>query len=330
MRRFGKALGRTLLALAVLIGLVAIFGPTEPAPLTASFDPRKFGEGVQVYLEATESAYDDITPGVEKHVVWQPGFKEQRTPYSVLFVHGFSATAQEIRPVPDQIADALGANLVYTRLQGHGRGSDAMGKATVAGWMQDVAEGLAAARAVGEQVIVISTSTGGTLVVPALLDDQQRENVAAAIFVSPNFAVNDPFDFMLTWPFARQFVPLAIGKTRSFTPASADQATYWTNSYPSTAVLPMAALVRAVDKLDVSQITVPAQFWISDADQVVRPEATRDVAARWGGPVDLQTVALGPGDDPSAHVITGDIMSPGQTGPTVQGVLAWLTRQGIE
>jgi alpha-beta hydrolase superfamily lysophospholipase len=330
MRRFGKGLGRTLLALAMLIGLVAVFGPREPAPLAASFDPRKFGEGVQVYFETPEAAFDDITPGVEKHVVWQPGFKEQRTRYSVLYVHGFSATAGEIRPVPDMIAEALGANLVYTRLQGHGRGPDAMGEATVAGWMQDMAEALAAARAVGEQVIVISTSTGGTLVVPALLDEQMREDVAAAIFVSPNFAVNDPFGFLLTWPFARQFVPLAIGETRSFTPANAEQATYWTNSYPSTAVLPMAALVKAVDGLDVTQIAVPAQFWISDADQVVKPEATRAVAARWGGVADLRVVTMGPGDDPSSHVIAGGIMSPGQTEPTVQGMLAWLAKQGIE
>ena len=44
-----------------------------------------------------------------------------------------------------------------------------MAEATASGWMQDMAEGLAAARAVGDKVMVISTSTGGTLAAAAAL-----------------------------------------------------------------------------------------------------------------------------------------------------------------
>lgn len=123
----------TVLSVAVIA--LWLFGPREKVDLTADFDPRKFGEGVQVYFESVESGFDDITPGVEKRVIWQDGFKEQRTPVSILYVHGFSATSEEIRPVPDRLADALGANLVYTRLTGHGRGGDAMAEATVNDWM---------------------------------------------------------------------------------------------------------------------------------------------------------------------------------------------------
>ena len=169
MRKAVRALGRGLLALAVAGAALWTFGPYEDVDLSASFDARKFGEGVQVYFESVEGRFDDITPGAEKRVVWA-GQAEVRTAVSVLYIHGFSATSEEIRPVPDHVAEALGANLVFTRLTGHGRPGAAMLEATPKAWMQDTAEALAAAAQVGERVVVIANSTGATLATVAALD----------------------------------------------------------------------------------------------------------------------------------------------------------------
>ncbi|MEX0287392.1 MAG: alpha/beta hydrolase [Paracoccaceae bacterium] len=320
----------TVLVLLVLALVLLFFlAPREQVDLRASFDPAKFGEGVQVYFESVESAFDDIVPGVEKRVIWQDGFKEQRSPVSILYVHGFSATSEEIRPVPDKLAEALGANLVYTRLTGHGRPGDAMGEATVNDWMQDMAEGLAAARAVGEKVIVLSTSTGGTLSAAAAMDPALSQDVAAMIFVSPNFGVNDKNAHMLTYPGAEWLLPLAIGKTRGFEPTTEAEGIYWTERYPTVAVLPMAALVKAVVEMPLEQATTPALFWFSPLDQVVRSDITQQVADRWGGPTEVQLVDVTDGMDASAHVIAGDILSPAGTGPAVAGMLSWLRGQGF-
>ncbi|MTI03800.1 carboxylesterase [Roseibium sp. RKSG952] len=330
MRRFGQFLGRLLLALIVVGGLIYWFGPREEVNLNPTFDPRKFGEGVQVYFESVESGFDDITPGVEKRVIWQDGFKEQRTPVSVLYVHGFSATSEEIRPVPDLVADALGANLVYTRLQGHGRVGEAMAEGTASGWMQDLAEGLAAARAVGEKVVVISTSTGGTLVAAAALNPELSENIAGMVFVSPNFGVNAPGAWIPGLPWARDWLPLLMGEVRDVSGPDPEKNKYWSSVYPWEAVVPMTALVETVYALDFSDAQVPALFWFSDDDQVVRPDLTHNVAAAWGAPVAVELVTMGPEDDPSSHVIAGRLMSPGQTDAAVAGILAWLKEQGVE
>lgn len=327
MRASGRFLGRLLLILGLIGATLWWFGPYEPVDLHAEFEPRRFGEGVQVYFESTESAHDDITPGVEKRVIWQPGMKERRTPVSVLYVHGFSATSEEIRPVPDRVADALGANLVYTRLSGHGRGADAMALATVNDWMRDVAEGLAAARAVGDRVVVIATSTGGTLAVAAALDPDMSRDVAALVLISPNFGIADPGAWALTLPAARYWLPLVAGTDYGFEPSSDDHAKFWTTLYPTRALLPMAALVKRVAAMDVSRAAIPALFLISDSDTVVRPDITRAIAARWGAPAVVQMVEMGDGDDPDAHVITGDIRSPGQTEQTVRDIMDWLDRQ---
>ena len=319
-----QALQGVCLAVVLAFGAVWVFGSREPAPLTAQFDQARFGDGVQVYFESTEAQFDDITRGVEKRVIWRDGFKEQRTPVSILYVHGFSATSEEIRPVPDLLAERIGANLVYTRLAGHGRSGDALGDATVADWMTDMAEGLAAARRVGERVVVLSTSTGGTLTAAAMLDPKMAEDVAALVFVSPNFRINETADFMLTWPGARTWLPWLIGPTRSFVPENEAQATYWTVEYPATALLPMAAIVREVSDQDFSAMEIPALFWFSRDDQVVRAEATEAFADEWGGPVRVNHVTTGPGDDPASHVVTGAIMSPGQVDYSVREIEAWL------
>ncbi|MEM7320505.1 MAG: alpha/beta fold hydrolase [Pseudomonadota bacterium] len=327
----GKWLGRMLVLLAAMVVGLWVFGPYEPVDLAAEFDSRKFGEGVQVYFETVEAEFDDLTPGVEKRVVWRPDKYERRTAYSILYMHGFSATSEEIRPVPDRMAEALDANLVYMRLRGHGRGSAAMTEASAGDWMYNMAEGMAAARATGDEVIVLSTSTGGTLASAAAVDPDLSEDVAAMIFVSPNFAINDPLAYLLTWPGARYWGPPAMGGgERCFEPRNQAQQTYWTTCYPWAALMPMAALVKAVAAMDFSQAMVPALFVFSDDDAVVRSDATRDIAGRWGGPIEIQNVNLGPEDDPAAHVIAGDILSPGQTDRVVADILAWLQSQGIE
>ncbi|MBO9410287.1 MULTISPECIES: alpha/beta fold hydrolase [unclassified Ruegeria] len=318
-----------LLFVAVGVGTYW-FGPREPVELNPTFEPRKFGEGIQVYFESTEAAYDDIVPGVEKRVIWQDGFKEQRTPVSILYLHGFSASSEEIRPVPDLVADALGANLVYTRLQGHGRSGEAMAEGTASGWMQDVAEGLAAARAVGEKVVVISTSTGGTLAAAAAVNPELSQDVAGMVFVSPNFGVNAPGAWIPGLPWARSWLPLLMGQTREVSGPDEEKNTYWSASYPWEAVVPMTVLVDVVYALDFSDAQVPALFWFSDDDQVVRPDLTHKVAQAWGGPAVVELVTMGPEDDPASHVIAGRLMSPGQTDATVSGILAWLKTLGVE
>ena len=310
MNTLFKWIGRGVLVLVFLIAGLALFGPRENVDLTATFDPALLGEDIDAYFEAEESKFNDIVEGTQKRVIWA-GDAGAKTPVSVLYIHGFSATSEEIRPVPDKVAEALGANLVFGRLAGHGRSGDAMAEPTAADWMRDTAEALAAARAVGEQVIIISTSTGGNLVAAAALRDDLMENVAGAVFVSPNFALNSPSAVILTWPAVRWWGPVVAGAERSFETQNEGHAAYWTNSYPTVALMPMAALVKAVDGLDLGEAKLPALFMISDQDKVVSPTKNREVAEEWGGDSTLEILTMGEGDDPYSHVIAGDILSPG-------------------
>lgn len=316
-------------ALVLLLAGAALwlFGPYEPVDLTPSVTETDVGDDVEAYFAAQEARFDDITPGVEKRVIWA-GPTGESTEWVVVYVHGFSATSEEIRPVPDRVADALNANLVYTRLRGHGRTGDAMAEAKAQDWINDAAEALIVARRIGQNILVISTSTGGTVMAAAAQSPEMIGRVRGAVFVSPNLGVNNPQAAMLTWPAARWWLPKFVGERRSFEPESEGQAIYWTSEYPTVAVLPMAALVKQVAALPHETATIPALFYFSPDDQVVRADVTAEIAARWGkdNGISAQVVnpALGDQDDPGRHVIAGDIVSPGQTDRAVAEILEFV------
>ena len=120
---------KILLFLSAVVLGIWLFGPQEPAKLEASFDAKKLGENLNNYLSMREKKFDDLIVGVEKRIIWADKIGK-KTPLSLIYIHGFSATSEEIRPVPDEIANILEANLYFTRLTGHGRGPMAMAEPT--------------------------------------------------------------------------------------------------------------------------------------------------------------------------------------------------------
>lgn len=313
------------LSVAVFMGLVAlwIFAPREVVELRSDFNPEELSGGVEAYLRAREAEYADITPGTQKRVVWaaQP---EVQTDLAIVYIHGFSATSQELRPVPDRLAKALGANLFYTRLTGHGRSGEALALARAGDWIADSAEAMAIGQALGREVIVIGTSTGATLAAVIAHRPELRENLKGVVLVSANFGLKDPMAALLSWPLARHWVSFVGGEVRGFEPFNDEQARYWTTRYPTVSLVPMAALVDYTSALDYSAVETPGLFVYCEKDQVIAVDALKRVAQNWGGPVTLARREVGPEADPDCHVLAGDILAPGQNDAMVTLMSNWV------
>lgn len=324
IRRVFSFIFGSLVLLSMALILWVALGDHAEVDGSYTFDPAQIPTDLDTYLATTEQQFDDIVPGVHKRIVWAGGTGE-KTEWSVIYLHGFSASSEEIRPVTDRVAEALGANLFYTRLSGHGRDGPAMAEPSGADWLADTAEAMEIGRRLGDKVLILSTSTGGTLATAAAHDPRMQQGLAGMVLISPNFEIANPKAAILTLPKARWWAPKLAGETRSFEPRNAEQEKYWTTSYPSVATISLAHLVSYVDTLDHSAIATSALFMFSDADQVVNSEKTRAVEAQWGGPSTLDIVTLGPQDDASAHVIAGDIASPGQNDRAVHSILDWVS-----
>ena len=305
MRSFGKWLGRVLLGLVVAGAALWFLAPRETLDARVTFDASALPEDLDAWLATREAVFTDLTPGAQKQIVWA-GAKGARTPLAVIYLHGFSATLEEIRPLPDDVARALGANLYFARLAGHGRPGAAMGQVVAEDWVTDLDEALAIGHRLGDRVLVIATSTGGTLATLAAIDPARAGGLAGVVLISPNYRLRaTAVQVMLDAPFVAVWGPLVAGAERSFVPVNADHAKWWTTRYPTAALFPMATLMRHVRAMDPAAARVPALFLASPDDRVVDPATTAAIAAVWGADVVIEQPVLTAADDPWGHVLAG-------------------------
>jgi len=311
---------RVAIVLAVLIAAF-LLGPRTKIDL--QLKPVNLPADLDQYLAESEAKYPDIIPGAEKTIVWANAEKA-KTPLSIIYLHGYSATRQETVPLSDELAAELGANLFYTRLSGHGRGSAAMAEPTVNDWLNDTMEAFEIGKRLGEKVIVIGVSTGGPLA--AWLAEQPNTDEALAyILMSPNFAPRDSNAEILTLPWAKQFSPLILGDTYSWEPQNEGHAQYWTHSYPSTALPTMMGLVKFVRESDLESIEKPTLVIYSPNDQVINSEEVERRFAQIGS----ETKELQPIEDtgnPENHVLAGDILAPKNTEVVKNLILDFISR----
>ena len=313
-----RRLTLVFVALLACLGVAFALGPRVPVD-TAVRAPT-LPEDLDAYLVASEAALPDLTPGTEKTIVWAHPDRHDKTPLSLVYLHGFSATRQEIAPVCDRVATQLEANLYYARLTGHGRPGEAMGDATVHDWLQDSEEALAIGQRLGERVVLIGTSTGGTL---ATWLASRTPDLASLVLISPNFGVADPAASLLTLPWGGALAELVTGPSFEWTPANPQQGLYWTVRYPTRALLPMAALVKLVDGIDLSHVEVPTLVMYSPADTVVSPARTEARFAELGS-YKKERVAVEAIEGQSSHVIAGDIVAPGRTDLAIRKIVAFV------
>ena len=306
-------------ATAVLVAFV-LLGPrarVEGDVRTVAVPPD-----VDAWLRDSEDAVPGIRDGDRKEVAWAHP-DHRTTDVAVVYLHGFSADRHELDPVPERIARALDANVFYTRLTGHGRDGAAMAEATAHDWLQDTEEALGVGRRIGRRVVLMGTSTGGTLATWAASQERWRTDLLAVILVSPNFGVRDGRAGMLLWPWGGLLARLVAGPERCFEPANAEQRRHWTTCYPTRALLPMMALVDRVRAIDPSRIVTPVLVLYSPDDRVVDPGATERAFAGFASPVKrIERVEGSEAGD--HHVLAGDILSPGYDDKVVTDVLDFL------
>jgi esterase/lipase len=322
MLRLLKWVGTLLLVIVLGVTAVVLLGPVTQVDLEPRFNSETIGADLDVWLVEQEQGFPGIVPGTEKQVIWA-GAEGEKTPMAIVYLHGFSGSSVDIKPVPELVAEALGANLFLARLTGHGLDGPALGAATSEDWIEDTAEALEIGRRLGDQVLIIATSTGGTLATIAMANPTVSEDVVGLVLISPNFRMKSTKARILDLGYAHVWAPWLMGAEYSRTPTSQDHATYWTTSYPTSVLFHVAALIRAALELDPLEMEVPLMVLYSPNDQTVDQARTVSFLADWGGPVSWEPRDITDQDDPNSHMITGDIRSPTQSAATVATILDW-------
>jgi esterase/lipase len=296
-----------------------------PARLQPAMAEIALPGDLDTWLDQSERQAADrygLVPGTEKRVTW---FGEgDRTPYSVLYLHGFSATRQETAPLAAIVAGALGANLFETRLTGHGRERDLLADVRAEDWLRDAAEALTIAAQLGERVIVIGTSTGATLAV-AMLGHPAMRAVDTIVMLSPNFAPHDPGAVWLTRPAGPLLARLLVGETRSWEPHNDAQARFWSTTYPTTAAVEMMRLVDLANRKLPAEVPQRLLMFYSKDDTVVSSAAAVSVFEKTIAPQKSAIEIIDPGD-PSHHVLAGNVLSKQKTHEVANDIVEFILR----
>ena len=311
-----------IVALVVVAAVLWLLTPAKLKSATAGID---LPEDLDTWLEQSERQAADrygLVAGTEKRITWFGG--REKTPYSVLYLHGFSATRQETAPLAATVAAALGANLFETRLTGHGRERDRMAGIRAEDWLEDAIEALAVAAEIGERIVIVSTSTGATLAA-AVLDHPAMNGVDTIVMLSPNFAPKDANAAWLTRPAGPLLARLMVGETRSWEPHNDAQARFWSTTYPTVAAVEMMRLVDLANRKLPATISPRLLMFYSLDDEVISPEVAVSVFEETDAPQKAAIEIVDPGD-PSHHVLAGDVLSKGMTREVANRIVEFIRR----
>jgi len=226
---------RILKYILVLIGLLALvyfMGPQPATPVYKSVLPEVPSEAsaLEQWIAAKE-ATQKVKPDNEANIVWANDSLRNQTEYVLLYLHGFSASHEEGSPVHRNAAKRFGCNLFLARLADHGVDTIApMYEFTAERLWNSTVEAFAIAKKLGKKVIVIGTSTGGTL---ALQLAATYPEIAGLVLLSPNIRIFDPNSKLLNNPWGLQIAKWVIGRDYMLTK---DQRPiykkYWYSRYP--------------------------------------------------------------------------------------------------
>jgi esterase/lipase len=234
------------------------------------------------------------------------------TEYALVYLHGFSASQEEGNPVHRNLAKAFGCNLYLARLAEHGIDtSDALLNYTAEGLWQTAKEAYAIGKKLGKKVILMGTSTGGTV---ALQLAAAFPEIAGIILYSPNIAINDPNAWLLNNPWGLQIARLVKGS--NFNTAGQDDSTYkkyWNYTYRLEATVQLEELLETTmlpSTFSAVRQPVLALYYFKDEnnqDKVVKVSAIQKMMQELGTPDSLKrSVAMA---NAGNHVLASPIVS---------------------
>ena len=204
------------------------------------------------------------------------------------------------------------ANLYLPRLSDHGLiEEEPMLNFTGQKYIDDAREALAVAKKIGQKVIVISSSTGGTLSL-ILGNDPQ---IAALLMFSPNIEIYDPRSKLLTLPWGLQIAQLVLGsKYHIMNKITKQKKNYWTTRYRLEPTVELQKLIETGMRPEIfKRITAPVFMGYyyknqEEQDKVVSIPAMLKMFDQLGTSDGKKQKMAFP--DAGDHVITSRLSSP--------------------
>lgn len=241
---------KILSGIIILLFATYFLGPVMPQPALNSQLPvitGNIGEFVS-HLETSEK----VRPGNEAKIIWANDSAHTPTKYVLLYLHGFSASRMEGFPVNEDFPKRYGCNAYLARLAGHGMITEnPLIGMTPYRLYESAKQALVIAGQLGQKVIIMGTSTGGTLALKLAADFPDM--VYGLILYSPNIKIKSKASFLLSRPWGLQIARLNFGGDfkKSDEDPSGEICKYWYCSYRAEGPVYLQQLLDVTMKDDV-------------------------------------------------------------------------------
>ncbi|TAG10936.1 MAG: alpha/beta fold hydrolase [Sphingobacteriia bacterium] len=304
---------KTVLALIIVLVVVYLVGPSPDSPNYSTELPSVASHlnSLEKWIAAGESSHK-IKPDNEARIVWANDSLKQKTKYALVYLHGFSASQEEGNPVHREIAKTFGCNLYLSRLSEHGIDtSESLVNMTATSLWESAKAAYAIGKQLGDSVILMGTSTGGTL---ALQLAATYPEIAGLVLYSPNIAINDPNAWLLNNPWGLQIARLVKQSdyitTQKNIPRYND---YWNHHYRLEATVQLEELLETtMTKENFEKIKQPVlvlNYYKNELEQdpVVKVSAMKEMFAAIKTPNTKKKMVAIP--EAGNHVIACPILS---------------------
>lgn len=196
---------------------------------------------LELQINNAEAQVEYLKPDNESRILWANADSLYKTEYVLLYLHGFSASPKEGYPINYDFGKHYGINTYIPRLYGHGLDSPSnLLDMTPDKLINSAKEALNIARQLGDKVIIMSTSTGGTL---SLLLAAENPDIFAQILFAPNIQIKDDNSKILTYPWGLNLGKMIAGETIVYDD-DAETQKYWQSSYRIEGVVYLQSLVE--------------------------------------------------------------------------------------
>lgn len=235
-----------MLSLAIVLAIVYISGPkAKLESLDGDYPavPTRMLE-LEEYVKRKQDSTESLKPGNEAKIVWADSLNKSKTPYSIIYIHGFGASQMEGSPVHRQIADHFDANLYLVRLPEHGiNRPDAMKYMSAQLLVDEVREAYMIGKSLGDSVIVIGTSMGGAL---SLILASENPDMKALVLYSPAIREGGNALEQFFKPWSKFIAENFLFKNGvRHTPREGEKAKYWSEYYHVNGFESLAVLLRS-------------------------------------------------------------------------------------
>lgn len=298
-----------------VLGILALVYFLGPRPAKPDFSLLHFNP-CTTDLQALEDSIRQAEASLslkkdnEARIIWMQPF--QKTKYSIVYLPGNGASQEEGDPIHEALAHRYGCNLFLARPVGHGLvDENVMLKIDPVDWMQSALDAIAVGQSIGEQVILVSCSTGSTL--GLYLQSRFPDIAIAHLMMSPNIDLHDPRSSLLVQPWGLQIARVIMGgKFYTWSAPESAQA-YWYTRYRIEGLIALKSMIDAsMQEENFKRINTPVlmTYYFRDEanqDTVVSVPRMKEMFRQVGTAPELKREVALP--DAGTHMIGCDIFN---------------------